>query len=239
MTNHICSAHTPFSIASEFKRASYTQKMNTQHMPVISDRYEELIDAYKHLHEHGTEDVPAAATFPGQSLIEHIGPLADLVTRFKIRSLIDYGCGKGLLYRPVNRISLKDGRSGSCLQELLGVTAVLYDPAYLPYSEKPELPADLVVCTDVLEHCAEEDIAWIVDDLFRLANRFVYANIACYPASKHLPNGANAHVTVQPPDWWREIVAHVAARHPSVRYRFVCASANSAAGERQTEIIEN
>jgi hypothetical protein len=28
--------------------------------------------------------------------------------------------------------------------------------------------------------------------------------IACYPAKKHLPDGRNAHLIVESPDWWRK-----------------------------------
>lgn len=55
-----------------------------------------------------------------------------------------------------------------------------------------------MICTDVLEHCPEEDIPWIVDELFAFARKFVYANIACFPARKQLPSGGNAHCTVKP-----------------------------------------
>jgi hypothetical protein len=27
--------------------------------------------------------------------------------------------------------------------------------------------------------------------------------IACYPAKKHLPDGRNAHLIIESPDWWR------------------------------------
>jgi hypothetical protein len=33
--------------------------------------------------------------------------------------------------------------------------------------------------------------------------------IACYPAKKHLPDGRNAHLIVQPPEWWRDRMLNV------------------------------
>jgi hypothetical protein len=41
--------------------------------------------------------------------------------------------------------------------------------------------------------------------LFGYARRFVFANVACYPAAKTLPNGENAHCTIRPVEFWREI----------------------------------
>jgi hypothetical protein len=75
-----------------------------------------------------------------------------------------------------------------------------------------------VISTDVLEHCPEEDMPWIVGELFAHATRFVFANVACFPARKRLPNGQNAHCTVRPLKWWRELVGKVAARHPTLLY---------------------
>jgi hypothetical protein len=72
----------------------------------------------------------------------------------------------------------------------------LFDPAYLPYSIRPAGKFDLVVCTDVLEHCSDEDVPWIVEDLLGHCGRFLYANIAFHPAKKTLSNGENAHCTI-------------------------------------------
>jgi hypothetical protein len=68
-----------------------------------------------------------------------------------------------------------------------------------------------VICTDVLEHCPEEDLPWIVGELFGYARLFVFANVACYPAMKTLPNGENAHCTIRPVEFWREIFQNAAA----------------------------
>jgi FkbM family methyltransferase len=90
-----------------------------------------------------------------------------------------------------------------------------YDPGYAPHSARPEGRFDGVICTDVLEHCPEEDVPWILEEIFGYAGRFVYLNVACYPARKTLPNGENAHITVRPPEWWREKVR--AAARPGIR----------------------
>ena len=91
-----------------------------------------------------------------------------------------------------------------------------YDPCHEPFSRLPEEKFDGVLCTDVLEHCPEEDVPWILDEIFGYARRFVFANAACYPARKHLPNGENAHCTIREPAWWRERLCETSARHPGV-----------------------
>jgi hypothetical protein len=77
-----------------------------------------------------------------------------------------------------------------------------------------------VICTDVLEHCPEEDIAWILDELFAFARKFVYANVACFPARKQLPSGGNAHCTVKPVKWWEEQIVRAARARPELLYEF-------------------
>ena len=77
-----------------------------------------------------------------------------------------------------------------------------YDPSYAKYSTLPLGPFDGVICTDVLEHCPEDDLPWIVTEIFAYAENFVYANVACYPAMKRFPTGENAHCTVRAPEWW-------------------------------------
>ena len=76
-----------------------------------------------------------------------------------------------------------------------------YDPA-IPGKDAPPGPADLVVCTDVLEHVEPEHLDAVLDDLQRLAKKSLFLLIATRPASKALPDGRNAHLTIEPPKWW-------------------------------------
>ena len=189
-----------------------------------SPRYQELMSAYRQMHEEGAPEqgIGPEAMFPGQSLAEHAGALWAISRRFQLQTLLDYGCGKAMFYQPVHDIQAPDGRRVTCLQEMLGVDATLYDPGYRRYSEKPAGTFDLVVCTDVLEHCDEADLPWIVDELFGFARTCLFANVACYPARKSLPNGENAHCTVRAADWWRTFFSGIAAGHPAIHWQVVC-----------------
>jgi len=146
-------------------------------------------------------------TFAGTSLLPQAHHIRRLVEQTGARSILDYGSGKGAQYRPMPLAENGVRRWGS-IQEYWGVERIVcYDPAYPPFSTLPAGRFDGVVCTDVLEHCAEEDLEWIVAGLFALAARFVFASVACHPAVKRLPNGENAHCTVRPPEYWRELFA--------------------------------
>jgi hypothetical protein len=179
-----------------------------------SPRYTELQRLYRTMHEQGETflGIPAEKTFPGTSLPPQAGRIKQLIDRTGARVVLDYGCGKGEQYGP--RAMTDDaGREWPGILDYWDVDEVVcYDPAYAPYSKFPDGRFDGVISTDVLEHCPEDDMPWIVEEIFGFADRFVFANVACYPARKRLPTGENAHCTIKPDAWWREIFERIAAR---------------------------
>ncbi len=162
-----------------------------------SRRYEALVELYKTMHEEGSHltNRPPEKTFNGKSLTEHVDRVAQMIDESGAKTLLDYGSGKGKFYDPYPG---EPAESRYKSMKAWGDTRVTcYDPGYEPFSGPIEPAYDGVICTDVLEHITEEDIPWVLDKLFRHAKHFVYAVAACYPAKKHLPNGQNAHCTVQ------------------------------------------
>ncbi len=142
--------------------------------------------------------------------------------------MLDYGSGKALLYK-LRNLQLANGQVIPSVQEFLGVDAIAcFDPAVGEYAQMPEEQFDGVISTDVLEHCPEDDLPWIIDEMFSKARKFVYANVAAYAAAKILPNGENAHCTVRPPAWWGELVKPIAARYPQMPYHFDISSSYGA-----------
>jgi hypothetical protein len=187
-----------------------------------SPRFLELQAMYRQMHQRGEEflGVPAEKTFPGFSLDAQLARIKSLVTRTGADTMLDYGCGKGQQYQP-RPIKDEAGEVWPSVIDYLDIgELVCYDPCYEPFSKLPEGKFDAVICTDVLEHCPEPDLPWIIGELFGYANRFVFANVACFPARKRLPNGENAHCTIRPPQWWRELVGRVAAGYPGVQWEF-------------------
>lgn len=188
-----------------------------------SPRYRELLTLYCQLHDEGETrlGLPAEETFAGQSLTPHLAPIRALVRAQGARTLLDYGSGKGVLHR-ARPLKLPGGEEAESLAAWWGLErTVCYDPAYPPHAARPNETFDLVVCTDVLEHCPEEDLGWILGEIFGFARHAVYLCIACYPARKTLPNGENAHVTVRPPEWWQARLEAAAARRPGVAWQAV------------------
>lgn len=103
-------------------------------------------------------------------------------------TILDYGCGKGSLKRELEALT-----SDFIIRE--------YDPA-VPGKDGPPEHADLVVCTDVLEHVEPPCIDAVVQHLIELANRAVLVAVACRPGKRVLADGRPDHLTVKPPKWW-------------------------------------
>lgn len=117
-------------------------------------------------------------------------PAVDRLAReTESRTILDYGCGKGTL-RQI--LELDDRAPYSVLE---------YDPA-IP--DKNRLPgrADLVVCGDVLEHIEPDCLEGVLEHLARLTWKAALLTIATVPAKKILADGRNAHLIVQPAEWW-------------------------------------
>jgi hypothetical protein len=186
-----------------------------------SPRYRTLVALYRQMHVEGerTLGIPSERTFAGSSLLRHAAEIRKLIDKSGAQSLLDYGAGKGQQYA-WRDLELPDGTRIESLTAYWRVGHVAkYDPGYEPLSRLPSGTFDGVICTDVLEHCPVEDIPWIVEEIFAFARRFVFANIASFPAIKTLPNGENAHCTVRRPEWWAGLLHAVAHQHPGVRYR--------------------
>lgn len=169
-----------------------------------SPRYRALVAIYQDMHEHG--DVAHGHlpehTFDGRSLAPHTATVRDLTARTGARTLLDYGAGKGGFYK---QRGLRDpqGNSYDSIKDYWNLSDItLYDPGYAPYSAYPSGTFDAVISTDVLEHIPEEDVPWILREMFGFAEKMLFVTIAGYPAGKILPNGENAHCTLKPMEWW-------------------------------------
>jgi len=108
-------------------------------------------------------------------------------------TILDYGCGKSTLRAALTRLEGVIHTNEKNWQD--------FDPC-IPSKDAPPKPADLVVCTDVLEHIEPEFLDAVLDDLQRLTRISLFALIATRPAGKNLPDGRNAHLTVEGPNWW-------------------------------------
>jgi hypothetical protein len=114
---------------------------------------------------------------------EHATVVKKIVTKLGAQSVLDYGCGKGYL------------------AHALPFPIWEYDPA-IPEKAQAPRPADVVVCTDVLEHVEPEKLPAVLGDLQRCIKQVGYLVIHTGPAAKTLPDGRNAHLIQQAAPVW-------------------------------------
>ena len=186
-----------------------------------SARYADLLAQYRQMHERGTSDgkTPAEKTFDGRALFTELPRLGMLFKANGVKTVLDYGCGKARYHTEGFEAKLEAGSAKMTAKDFWGVESVsLYDPGYAPYSSLPQGTFDAVISTDVMEHLPESDVPWVLGEIFSFARKLVFVNVASYPAVKTLPDGTNAHCTVQPTAWWRERLAAAAAGRPGVKY---------------------
>jgi hypothetical protein len=198
-----------------------------------SARFRELQRVYADIHVGGlsqSSEDEGAALFAGNSLLPFVDDIRAMIEATGARTVLDYGCGKATIHKQ-EALTLPDGRRVGRLRDYWRIDGVtLYDPGVAAYAQLPQGRFDGVISTDVLEHIPEEDIPWVLREFFDYADRFVFANIAAYPATKTLPNGWNAHVTIKPAAWWRQQVGQAAQGWRGQAYCFVVSEKRSGAG---------
>jgi len=121
----------------------------------------------------------------GVACLKYAEKVQDIASKYGLSKLLDYGAGKG-------RLATK-------LPSWLGITR--YEPANPHWAEHPE-PHDFVVCIDVLEHIEPDCLESVLDDLQALTKKVGFFTVNCKKAGKTLPDGRNAHLIIQPKEWW-------------------------------------
>jgi len=199
-----------------------------------SDKYKSLIAQYRLMHETGEQflGIPPDKTFPGLSLPPQAARIKRLIDKTDSLNILDYGSGKGKQYDPMS-IKIGNQKFDSIIDywDVAGVHC--YDPCYAPFSNLPVGQFDGVISTDVLEHCPEDDLPWILEEIFSYARNFVFANVACYPAKKRLPDGQNAHITIKSPEWWDSLLQEISPRFPQILWEVWIQTIDKTCGSHQ------
>lgn len=182
-----------------------------------SPDYQELQEQYRILHEQGGDrttgrKVEEKNVFANGEYSREAPKIKELMKKHHIRSIINFGCGKPDTYFN-KKMRVKNVGVLPPMHEYLGKPYVrLYDPGVEEISQYPDMPAEMVICTDVLEHIPEPDIPWFLDELAELATKVLHVSIHLGPAMALLPNGENAHVTIRPAEWWEKKIAEAQKR---------------------------
>jgi mitochondrial fission protein ELM1 len=127
--------------------------------------------------------------------------LAELLAAAQVDSVLEYSLG---------------GRSGAA-DAAYGLRRVTrHDPLAGGNGEPPQGRFDAVVCRGGLELLSDDDVAWVVEELFAHARCVVYAEVADTGAAR--PAHARG---ARDPAWWYALFGSAGARHPEVHWRTV------------------
>ena len=123
----------------------------------------------------------------GGKLLKSVNPF---FKQYQPTSVLDYGCGHGGLMATIKEVYPDMQVEG-------------YDPGNPVYNRMPKRSFDAVISGDVFEHIEPEHLNATLQLIDSKILRCGWFRIACYPAKKHLPDGRNAHLIIESPDWWR------------------------------------
>jgi hypothetical protein len=152
---------------------------------------EDLIDYYRQTHR---------SRIYGTSSVKYLRYLRPEIQLRAPTSVLDYGCGQSQF---VDNLGLPDEAS-----------LLRFDPAIREYANLPAESVDLLVNIDVLEHIEEHDLDQTIAQM-REVCRDAIIIVDTAPAKHLLPDGRNAHVTLQQAAWWHERLSrHFGALYP-------------------------
>ena len=145
-------------------------------MKLISEDYAHTL-AYEHANTPGKWGHTAQMYV--DTIVKHAGDLTEW---------LDYGAGSGGLSNAVN----------SRYPNKYEITE--YEPSR---PNSVSVPRPYVACIDVLEHIEPDLLDNVLRDLLRVTQVRGYFTISCRLAAKILRDGRNAHLIVQPWEWWQ------------------------------------
>lgn len=114
----------------------------------------------------------------------YIPLLTNVFFDYDCDDILDYGSGKGSIAKRCPTMKIRN-----------------YDPAIPEFAEAPE-PADMVICLDVMEHIEPECLESVLAHISSLMVKAGLISVSLRKAHKTLPDGRNAHLIVEEPEWW-------------------------------------
>ncbi len=128
-----------------------------------SEAYYRAVDLTSDHHDNQTKTFSGMFTWKNRERIKYI------IDRFDIKTILDYGCGRGKQYTNV------DEETGQTLEQYWGNPVVTkYDPCVRWFKQEPVGKFDLVICIQVLGSIPVVDKPWVVDRLYGFASKVVF-----------------------------------------------------------------
>lgn len=124
--------------------------------------------------------------------VSYVKEIARLCHKSEARSVLDYGCGFVDLEKEFIKAKLSFDTP---------FRVQSFDPGVPGRDTLPE-PADVVMCVDCLEHVEPDRVQNVINHIHSLTIKCALLVIATRPAEKRLPDGRNAHLTIDSVSWW-------------------------------------
>ena len=164
------------------------EALKPKHDLLITD-YHKKINIELHKKEQRTNDNKDVFGISGNQYAGSVSVLAgQVINKFGPCALLDYGCGKRTLEKS--------------LPPITGLRVFNYDPCIDGLDERPK-PAEIVICTDVLEHVEYECLYNVLDDLKKFTRIALFLAVSTRKARKSYSDGQNCHTIVKDFDWWK------------------------------------
>lgn len=147
---------------------------------IISEDYKNQM---KQLHEEGMGKNSRRA-------VPRLHRIPEFLQQYQPETLLDFGCGQGGVHRFLN--------------EQTDILADGFDPCVEEFETMPNEVFDVLISVDVMEHIELdklEEVLKLIDSKFSKA---AYLDIHSGPAAEILPDGRNAHLIQEGPEWWIE-----------------------------------
>jgi hypothetical protein len=119
-------------------------------------------DTYKKSVEAGALFHATHKTWSGKGTLQYKEYLKMLIDKYNIKTILDFGCGKGMQYSVYN------------LDKELGVTVVQYDPCIHGLDSWPEGNFDMVIALDCIGRVSLSDLNWLYESFSKWANHCVF-----------------------------------------------------------------
>ncbi len=159
----------------------------------------DYIEQYEKLHKQDLDY--------GASASRYLPEICLLIDYLKPKTILDYGCGKGAL-------------SNALIEKYPDIKIYKYDPAIPEYNEIPVEHVDMLICQDVLEHIPEEFLPKVIEEIKNIADNALIG-LFHIKSGNILPNGEDAHCTIQPPEWYKELIGKYYNKVEILKGRFV------------------
>ena len=135
--------------------------------------------------------------------LKNLGEFNSFLESWKPNTVLDYGCGKGAILS-----NLKE--------QYPNINFFGYDPAVSMFNTLAYEKYDCIFSNDVLEHIEPKFIDNVLEHIRSLSSKYIWLRIDTKPARKTLPDGRNAHLIQETPDWWTNKISKIIS--PNIVY---------------------